>query len=405
MIVEVAKREVVVRARTKSFRIITALLLLVAVAAPVAVRLWPSNDGIDEVSIGLGSGMTTDDGADLPAMLVSMGQQRYDFTFVDLSDASPAEVDAAIIGESAEGLNVDVVVEPGPTLAWKDRVDDELGFLIASALRQQGVLDRGAELGLTDEQIGAIVTPTTVTDRFVEEPDEFDETASLLAMLGLMTAFIIPQVFGQLALQSVVEEKSSGVVEVLLGQIRPRTLLAGKILGIGVLAVCQIAIVVGGMVGALLLLSDLELPGSPWMFVAVLSISLLGGMASYITLYALLGSLISRQEDAAQVMVPVFLPLMAGYIVGQTAAFGAADSLAAKVLTFIPLTTPMLLPVRVARNAISGVEIAVALGLLVLSVAVLVRLAERLYEFTLLRKGTRIGWVEAFRGLRAPSGS
>ncbi len=388
MILEVAKRELIVRSRTKSFRVITAILLLAAVAIPIAIKLWPTSDDLEEVSVGLAEGAVTD-GVDLPAVIALFGTDRYDFDFVDLQDAGQS-IDDALTDD-----DVDVVIEPGPTIVWKDTVDAELGFLLEAALQQQSAVDKGAELGLGPAEVGSLLRPTPVDTRFVDEPEAGAENASLLALASLATAFIIPQVFGQLAMTSVVEEKSTGVVEVLLSHISPRTLLTGKVLGIGVLALAQLLIILLGMIASVLLVNTVDLPDSTWSFIPTFAVSLVGGMAIYITLFALLGSLISRQEDAAQVMAPVFIPLMAGYIVGQTAAFGAADSLAAKILTFFPLTTPMLLPVRVARDAISGWEVAIALACLVLGVLILLRIAGRLYEFALLHKGTRIGWKEA----------
>ena len=216
-------------------------------------------------------------------------------------------------------------------------------------------------------------------------------------MFGLFLAFLLPQVFGQFTMMSVVEEKSTRVVEVLLSQIRPGTLLAGKILGLCALAVVQLLVIVAGLVASLLVTKVVDVPASVWQFVPMMTLSILGGLAIYTTLFALLGSLISRQEDQAQVMFPVFAPLMIGYFVGQTAVFGNAESLIARILTLFPLTAPMLLPVRVARDAIGPGEILLSLSLLVLCVFALFKLAGRVYEFTLLRTGSRVGWGELIR--------
>lgn len=196
---------------------------------------------------------------------------------------------------------------------------------------------------------------------------------------------------------SVVEEKSTRVIEVLLSHIRPRTLLAGKLLGLGVLALVQLGLIIVGVVASLLATNTVDVPRSIWQFVPILLVSVVGGLAIYTTLFALLGSLISRQEDASQVMLPVFVPLMAGYLVGQSAIWGDADSALTRAFTWLPLTAPMLLPVRVARQAISPVEVAASLALLALGVWLLVRLAGRVYEFTLLRTGSRVGWRELIR--------
>ena len=190
-------------------------------------------------------------------------------------------------------------------------------------------------------------------------------------------AFVLPQVFGQLTLLSVIEEKSTRVIEVLLSHIRPRTLLLGKVLGISALAVVQLVAVVLGLTAAILLTNAINIPASVWRFVPIVLVSILGGLAIYNTFFALLGSLVSRQEDAAQVMLPLFIPLMTGLFVGQAAVIGNAETLLVKALTWFPLTAPMLLPVRVARDAIPLWEIILSLGLLALGVWLLILIAGR----------------------------
>ncbi len=95
--------------------------------------------------------------------------------------------------------------------------------------------------------------------------------------------------------------------------------------------------------------------------------------------------------------MPTMLPLIAGYIVGQAAVFGNAESTLVKALTLFPLTAPMLLPVRVARDAIAPWEIALSLSLLALGVWLLIRIAGRVYEFTLLHTGSRVSWGQLLR--------
>ena len=208
-------------------------------------------------------------------------------------------------------------------------------------------------------------------------------------------------------MMSVVEEKSTRVIEVLLNHIRPRTLLLGKVLGVGALAVVQLLVVVGGLTAALLATSAVTIPTSVWRFLPVIVVSILGGLAIYNTFFALLGSLVSRQEDASQVIMPVFIPLIGGFFVAQSAIIGDPETMLVRVLTLFPLTSPMLLPLRVARDAIAPWEVAAALGLLVFGVWALVRIAGRVYEFTLLHTGSRVGWrqlVRLSRGAAIDSG-
>ena len=388
LVKEVAWREIRTRSRTKAFRIITGILIAAAVIGPIVAAVLPDGgDDLREVTIGL---IEVDDATQ--QQILAFSEDSLDVTFQDLSDLSADQVDQAL----TDG-DINVALEPGPTLVWDSETDFEVAGVLLAVLQQQGVLIKGRDLGLGEGDIAELLAPIPLQERFADQADSSDELATAVAFFGLMAAFFLPQAFGQLAMLSVVEEKSTRVIEVLLSHLRPRTLLLGKVLGLGALAVVQLVVVVGGLIAALLLTNAIDIPASVWRFVPIIVVSLLGGLAIYNTFFALLGSLISRQEDAAQVVLPIFIPLIAGFFVGQAAVIGNAESLLVKALTWFPLTAPMLLPVRVARDAIPLWEIILSLGLLALGVWLLIRIAGRVYEFTLLHTGSRVGWGQLLR--------
>lgn len=386
---EVAKREFVTRARTRGFRAVTAILVLMVVAAPIVMSLLPDNsDELPKITIGVA--------ADAPEgfadQLDAIAQSQVELTIIDLASDSSDEIETRL-----SNGDVDAVFEAPSTLVWDDFENPVIYGLISAALQQSSILDQADAIGLSPAELDRLFEPVQVSNRSIADDDKSSDVRSAVAFIGLFTAFLLPQIYGQLTMLSVVEEKSTRVVEVLLSHIRPRTLLIGKILGLCALAVIQLLLLIFGLVLALRFTNLVEVPSSLWRFVPLLGLSVLGGLAIYTTLFALLGSLISRQEDASQVMMPVFAPLMVGYIAGQTAVFGNADTLLLKILTWLPFTSPMILPVRVAREAIGPVEVALSLAVLAAAVFLLIRLAGRLYEFTLLRTGSRVGWREAIR--------
>ncbi len=387
MLKEVAEREIRVRARTKSFRIITGILVAAAIIGPIVSALWPdSGDDLREVTVGL-----VDVDETTQRQIAAVAEGNLDVTFEDYSGFSSDAVDRALTAG-----DIDVALDAVPTLVWDQERDLETASLISGALQQQAVLLRGRALGLAEGDIAELLTPLEVEERFAD-PDESDDVTTGVAFLGLMLALNIPLLFGQMTMVSVIEEKSTRVIEVLLGHLRPRTLLLGKVLGLALLGAAQLIVVVGGLTAALLLTNTIDVPSSVWRFLPIVLVSLLGALVIYNTLFALLGSLVSRQEDASQVIAPVFLPLMGGFFVANAALAGNAESGVAKALTLFPLTAPMLLPVRVARDAIASWEIALSLGLLALGVWLLIRVAGRVYEFTLLQTGSRVGWGEVLR--------
>jgi len=388
MVKEVAAREVRTRARTRSFRVITGILVAAAIIGPIVGAVWPDGgDDLREVTVGL-----VDVDETTRQQIVAFAEGSLDVAFQDYTGVPPAAVDQAL----SDG-DIDVALEAGPTLVWNRETDFEIAGVLFAVLQQQEVLVKGRALGLGPGDIAELLTPTQVEERFADEFGESDEVATGVAFVGLMLALNIPILFGQMTMMGVIEEKATRVIEVLLGHVRPRTLLLGKVLGLAALGAAQLVVVVGGLTAGLLLTNAIDIPASVWQFVPIILVSLLGALAIYNTLFALLGSLVSRQEDASQVIAPVFIPLLAGFLVANGALVGDAETTLVKVLTLFPLTAPLLLPVRVARDVIAPWEIALSLALLVLGVGLLIRIAGRVYEFTLLHTGSRVSWGQLLR--------
>jgi ABC-2 type transport system permease protein len=389
MVREVAAREIRSRGRTRSFRLITAFMVLAAIVGPILLAVWPSGgDDLRKVDIGVAADLDTA----IEPLLVTISADQLELTFVPLTGLTDTTTDEAL----ASG-ELDVVIEADDVTAWNERPDEEIELFVEAALQQVAALQRGASVGLSEDETIDLFQPLVVTKRFVDAPDTSDDDIRrVIALIGLLVAFMLPQVFGQLTLLGVVEEKATRVVEVLLSHIKPRTLLLGKVLGLSALALVQLTVVIAGLVAALLATNRIDIPSSVWRFVPMLAISVIGGLLLYNTVFALLGSLISRQEDASQVVLPVLLPLMAGFFVGQFSALGDPDTLIAKIFTYIPFTSPMLLPVRIARDAIAPWEVALALGILALSIWLLLRMAGRVYQFTLLHSGSAVSWKQAW---------
>jgi ABC-2 type transport system permease protein len=222
------------------------------------------------------------------------------------------------------------------------------------------------------------------------------DAETLVAYAGSLLLLMSLAVYGQWVLGGVVEEKNNRVVELMLSTVRPRHLLAGKVIGIGLLGLAQIAAVAG--VAALLLVAGIfdapaELGGSlalviPWFAL---------GFAIYAVAYAAVGALASRQQNAETAGQPVTYTLLAAYFAGYVALSASADGVLANLLTIFPLTAPLVLP---ARSALVGVplwEHALAAVLVLVSIYALVRLAGRIYGRGLLHAGVRLDLRTAWR--------
>ncbi len=383
MIAEIARREIVVRVRSRTWQVITALLVALVVVGVVAVAALDGDDGeVDRVDATVAAAAGVDPG--LEAILVDPSRSRFDVTVVEATDDDTEDL-----------ADADVVVRSGE-LVWPGEIDAELSFVIRSALAELDVLARGAELGLDAEAVRGLLTPTPVGERVIDDPDAPADLGAGVGFIAAILTFVGIQSYGSLVVLGVVEEKSSRVVEVLLSHVRATELLAGKVIGVAALAIVQLMVVLFGAAAALVATNAVDVSRSTVAAIPLVAVTFVGGFFFYALLFALAGSLVSRQEDAQQIMLPIMVPLFAGYILGFVTA-ETPDSLLARTASVVPFTSPFVLPIRVASGDAAIWEVVAAIGLLVVAAWFVWGLAGRVYEFTLLRTGSRIPFRDVVR--------
>jgi ABC-2 type transport system permease protein len=182
--------------------------------------------------------------------------------------------------------------------------------------------------------------------------------------------------------------------------MRPWQLLAGKILGLGILGLVQIvALAVVGTVGALAF-DVVDVPGQVIGTVVSVVLWFVIGYALYASIFAVAASLVSRQEDLGSVLTPTTILLVVGFIIAIQAA-GDPTSTLATVTSFIPGLSPLVMPVRMAAGEAAWWEVVVAVVLMLVAIALIVRLGGRIYAGALLRTGGKIKMREALQAERA----
>jgi len=367
----VAEREIRVRLRTRSFQVTTVLLVLIAIGASILTAVFDD----DEPDVRSLEVAVVRDGGLLLEHL-----QRVPSSALDL-EVTQTDLDGA--SRLVSRGDVDVALVEGHTLLWFERVDLELESLLDALWVQADQIERG------------IAPPEPLRRQILDEADhDLDGITVGVAMAGVVGSFILIQTWGSLVAMGVVEEKSSRVIEVLLSHVTPRQLIAGKVIGLGLLAMTQAVIAVLGLVGALLVTDSVDIPSTTWRAVAFLLLTIGGGFAFYAVVFAAAGSLVSRTEDAQQVIIPVALPLLIGYFLGVS-SIDSPDTPLAIALSFIPFTIPTGMPLRLAGGGMALWEVALAFGILVGSTVLMARFAGRLYHVSLLHAGARIRWRDA----------
>lgn len=384
MIWMIARREIVTRARTKPFQIFTAIMFIAVLAVAILVAvLSGGSDEVDEVTIGIeGAGVAYQ-------QALSVGSPLIDAEVV-ITDNGRERLDDG---------DLDVLFD-GSALVWKGFPDDALDFYVRETVRQQAFSERATELGLSSNDLGVLFDPIELGEERLDGDGSEIGIRIATAMVGTIGTFIMLQVWGSFLMMGVIEEKSSRVVEVLLSHITPRMLLSGKILGLGILAISQLLILVMGLVLGLAFVQDITIPDGVWGSVPLLVVTFLLGYAFYAALYAAVGSTVSRQEDAQTAQLPAMLPMFLGYAIAL-ASISNPDTIVVKIASFVPFTSPIVLPFRVAMSNPPRWEVGIALALLAVSVPLMLRVAGAIYRTSLLHTGTRIPLIQAFKNRAA----
>jgi ABC-2 type transport system permease protein len=222
--------------------------------------------------------------------------------------------------------------------------------------------------------------------------------ATTTSVIGLVLVFLMLTQYNTWTLIGVMEEKSSRVAEVLLAAIRPAQLLGGKVLGIGLVAFAQAALVVAFAAAlAEAVGSDLLRGTAPLVLVSTL-VWLVLGYAFYSWAYAAAGSLAERRDQVQSMVLPLSLPIIFGYFVAQAALASGTPSTLVEVLAYLPPTAPFTMPVLVGLGSVSWWQVTLSAAISVGCTAAVARLAAGIYRRAILRTGRRVRLREVLPG-------
>ncbi|HXY28990.1 MAG TPA: ABC transporter permease, partial [Acidimicrobiales bacterium] len=203
-------------------------------------------------------------------------------------------------------------------------------------------------------------------------------------------------------LMGVMQEKASRVVEVLLAALRPIQLLGGKVLGIGLVAMGQAALIVGFALALGAAVGSDVLHGSAPLVLLAELLWLVLGYAFYCWLYAAAGSLAERQDQVQTLVLPLSLPIILGYVFAITTASTGNASVFFKVLAYLPPTAPFAMPVLVGLGQVVWWQFVASVLLSVAGTAVLAWGAAGIYRRAVLRSGQRVRLGDLFARAQRP---
>ena len=273
-------------------------------------------------------------------------------------------------------------------------------------------IQRGKDAGIDPQRLEAVLADAKV---FALHTDGKTEGASGMAsfVIAYMLAFILYMVitlYGVSVMRSVVQEKTSRVMELMVATIKPRSLMAGKILGVGAAGLVQISVWLA--IGAITLTYRDQILGAfgvsgggaalPPIGLADLSIIIIYfilGFFFYASMYAAVGAMVSSEQDTQQVQMPVTMFLVIGVLCIQLVS-NEPRGTATIVMTMVPFWSALLMPMRYVLGGATVGEVALSLAILVGSTVLVARAAAKIYRVGVLMYGKRPGLQELVRWLR-----
>jgi ABC-2 type transport system permease protein len=363
----VIEREIKESARRRSMWAIVGVVFLGSAAIAVLPEVLPERDGggtvviVGDDDIGVTEAF---DAMTNPAIETESAADRNEAaTSIELGDA-----------------DVGLLLDDSPPIV----LTEEKGSL--STLVREVVASRLAVSALTD----AGLDETTIGEAFaaaqpaVELVDEELGGRQFSAFIVSIVLYMLTVILTSQVASAVAVEKSNRVSEVLLAIVPPRSMLFGKVIGVGCIGVATLA--VAATPPSIRYLVGADLPEGFGGTIVASSAWFVLGLALYLTLAGALGSLVARQEEVGAVVAPLTMLLVAGYLI----AISSSDSVVGQIFAFFPLTSPMVEPYRIAVGDSSAAEMVVSLTILALSVWAMSLVGTTIFRRAIVRTGTRL---------------
>ena len=427
-------REFNERVRKKSFIITTILmpvLMLGLMAAPTLMMLFAKGDA---------KTFTVLDESGVIAPNLS-GDEELIFSIEDCT-LEQARADEQVFGVLWIGAdivdnpnNVKLYTNSSSSISLEGNISSQMERIIEQERLKRYEIENLEQI---IEDVKASVTLTTYRNDLQEEGKEEEATSSGVAyMLGLvlgMMLYMFLLIYGSMVMTSVIEEKGSRVLDVLVSSVKPFELMMGKILGVASVAVTQIAIwavLVCGLSATVLpalmpedmmqtvaaveagtitsaeagmdadMLSALSLATDPMKLVMMflwLVLFLVGGFLFYSAMFAAVGSAVDSIQDANQLQTPITVPIILALILAMS-VFNDPDSSLAFWGSVIPFTSPVVMMARIPFG-IPTWEIVLSLVLLYASVAGMAWVAGKIYRVGVFMHGKKPTFKELLSWIR-----
>jgi ABC-2 type transport system permease protein len=385
----VAGREIRERLRGRLFRVVTVILFGVVAAAVVIPALHAGTARAQRVGVVSSS-------APLQAELRDLAKS----TGLRMELVSEPGLPQARAALSAGRL--DMVMDGPVKILVKQPVaasDTSAGARYVRAVSVAlGAQHAFAQAGLTPQQAATVAKAKPLPVDSIQPGKKPRSATEATALVGVILIFIVLTQYLTWTLMGVMEEKASRVVEVLLATVRPVQPLAGKVIGIGVVALAQAAALVAFALALAETVGSSLVQGAAPLVVAATLAWMILGYAFYSWVYAAAGSLAGRQDQVQSLALPLSAPLIFGYITSLIGASSGAPSPLVKVLAYLPPTAPFAMPTLIGFGAATWWQFVLSVALTLACTFLVALAAARVHRTAVLQTGRRVRLRELIPG-------
>ncbi|MBN9744022.1 ABC transporter permease [Amycolatopsis sp. A1MSW2902] len=386
----VAGREITTRVNSKAYRITTLVMVVIVVGLALVFKLFNGGGGADATVgyVPAASPLAQPLSATAKSIGQTVATQQVPDEKTGQDKLRDGSIDALLV-QDAKRVHVQV----------KKDLDAKLKNTFTVLEGQLALNQQIESLGGDPAKVRQATAEATIDELPpLEKPYDYNGQQLVLGIIAGILIYLSLMLNGQSVAQGVVEEKTSRVVELLLSTIKPWQLMAGKVLGIGVVGLIQmLAIGVAGVAaglgfGVLTISVNAAVGTVIWLIVWYLL-----GFFMYSIVFAALGALVSRQEDVGGATMPALMFVIAGYVVGISILPSNPGSPLAEVLSLIPVFAPTLMPMRLAMGGVPVWEAVLSVGLVIVLIPALIWLAARIYRNAVMRTGAKVKLRDALR--------
>ncbi|PLR89947.1 ABC transporter permease [Bacillus sp. T33-2] len=385
----------ITKLKTKSFLVTT----LITIAIMLALTNLPNiidffnKDSENEIAV-------IDETGQLLAPLKDQMKTVNDEISLVLFDGNMAEAEKKVEEEKYKGvLQLTFNEEQLPEASYKAMsiADTTIPGDLQNALQQIKTTIASSQINLAPDQLAKLYQPVSFKKAALEEnaktEEELNQARGLVYILLFIIYFAVIMYANMIAME-VATEKSSRVMEILISSVSPVKQMFAKIIGVGLLSLTQLAVML--LVGYFSVKQNeekleaisgfLSFGDVPAATIAYAVIFFILGYFLYATLAAFLGSLVSRIEDVQQMITPMTMLVVAGFMMAMF-GLGQPDAPFITITSFIPFFTPMLMFLRVGMLSIPFWEAALGIAILATTIAVLAVFGARVYRGGVLMYG------------------